>query len=104
MGRDGNNAKDAIQKVLNPGRGGGGGEEQKCDLELLTSHVLVGTPNQCVSHWLCPLCFVSQVNMVFDHLKETRNFTGYTLFLEEDHYLSPDFVVMAKKLRKLKEE
>ena len=51
MGRDGNNAKDAIQKVLNPGRGGGGGEEQKCDLELLTSHVLVGTPNQSCSSW-----------------------------------------------------
>lgn len=48
----------------------------------------------------CP----TQVNMVFDHLRETRNFSGYTLFLEEDHYVSPDFVVMAKKLQKLKEE
>lgn len=42
--------------------------------------------------------------MVFDGMKETRNFGGYVLFLEEDHYLSPDFIHVAKQLIKLKEE
>lgn len=42
--------------------------------------------------------------MVFDGMKETRNFDGYVLFLEEDHYLSPDFIHVAKQLIKLKEE
>lgn len=47
---------------------------------------------------------LSQVNMVFDNLRETRHFNGSVLFLEEDHYVSPDFVVVAKKLEALREE
>ena len=42
--------------------------------------------------------------MVFDRVREARNFSGYVLFLEEDHYVSPDFVVMAKKLQELKQK
>lgn len=41
--------------------------------------------------------------MVFDGMQETANFSGYVIFLEEDHYLSPDFLYMADKLREMKE-
>ena len=47
---------------------------------------------------------LSQINVVFDQLRETKNFTGYVLFLEEDHYVSPDFITIASKLAALKEE
>ena len=42
--------------------------------------------------------------MVFDGMQETENFTGYVMFLEEDHYLSPDFLYMTEKLISLKKE
>jgi alpha-1,6-mannosyl-glycoprotein beta-1,2-N-acetylglucosaminyltransferase len=45
-----------------------------------------------------------KVNMVFDGMRETENFTGHVMFLEEDHYLSPDFLYMTEKLIALKEE
>lgn len=44
-----------------------------------------------------------QVNTVFDHLHATKDFSGYVFFLEEDHYVSPDFVKVTKKLIDLKE-
>ena len=47
---------------------------------------------------------LSQINVVFDQLRETKNFTGYVLFLEEDHYVSPDFITTANKLAALKKE
>ena len=60
---------------------------------------------------ICPTsceiaCFLThaQINVVFDRLLETRNFDGYVVFLEEDHFVSPDFIVMAKKLGKLMDE
>ncbi|XP_064382797.1 alpha-1,6-mannosyl-glycoprotein 2-beta-N-acetylglucosaminyltransferase-like [Halichondria panicea] len=45
-----------------------------------------------------------KVNTVFDHLRVTTDFNGYVFFLEEDHYLSPDFVHVAKRLVALKRE
>ena len=41
---------------------------------------------------------VTQINMVFDHLTTTSKYSGYVIFLEEDHFLSPDFVDVTKKL------
>lgn len=35
------------------------------------------------------LCF--QANTVFDGLNITRDYNGPVVFLEEDHYVSPDF-------------
>ncbi len=49
-------------------------------------------------------CFLIQVNTVFDNLRVTTNFNGYVFFLEEDHYLSPDFIHVAKRLVALKRE
>ncbi len=66
----------------------------------------------CKSHWpvyivglftLLNTIFI-QVNTVFDHLRVTTDFNGYVFFLEEDHYLSPDFVHVAKRLVALKRE
>jgi alpha-1,6-mannosyl-glycoprotein beta-1,2-N-acetylglucosaminyltransferase len=45
-----------------------------------------------------------KVNMVFDGMQATRDFTGYVVFLEEDHYLSPDFLYMTERLIAMKEE
>ena len=45
-----------------------------------------------------------QLNMVFDGMRATKDFNGYVVFLEEDHYLSPDFLYMTEKLIALKEE
>ena len=42
--------------------------------------------------------------MVFDGMKATSDFSGYVVFLEEDHYLSPDFLYVTEKLIALKEE
>ena len=39
-----------------------------------------------------------QVNTVFDRLHETQNYTGYVVFLEEDHFVAPDFLEVAKQL------
>ena len=39
---------------------------------------------------------------MFDHLQVTSHFNGFVFFLEEDHYVSPDFVDVAKKLITLK--
>ena len=46
---------------------------------------------------------ILQVNTVFDWLHATRDFNGYVFFLEEDHYVSPDFVQVTKKLIILKQ-
>ena len=42
--------------------------------------------------------------MVFDNLLVTRDYNGYVLFLEEDHYVAPDFIQVAHQLIRLKEE
>ena len=42
--------------------------------------------------------------MVFDGMRATKDFNGYVVLLEEDHYLSPDFLYMTEKLIALKEE
>ena len=42
--------------------------------------------------------------MVFDGMEATRDFAGYVVFLEEDHYLSPDFLHVTEKLIAMKEE
>jgi len=43
-----------------------------------------------------------QLNMVFDGLALTKNFTGYVFFLEEDHYVAPDFIHVARQMIQLK--
>lgn len=48
-----------------------------------------------------PLVF--QSNMVFDGLRVTQNYSGYVLFLEEDHYVAPDFLQVARQLMTIKE-
>lgn len=42
--------------------------------------------------------------MVFDGLRVTQNYNGYVVFLEEDHYISPDFIEVAHQLIKMKKE
>lgn len=42
--------------------------------------------------------------MVFDHLNATKNYSGHIFFLEEDHYVAPDFVEVAKQLIELKKK
>ena len=42
-----------------------------------------------------------QVNTVFDRLRETANYTGHVIFLEEDHFVAPDFVEVARQLIEL---
>lgn len=54
--------------------------------------------------WKYSQIFPLQVNTVFDHLRVTGGFNGYLFFLEEDHYVSPDFVHVAKQLIALKRE
>ena len=49
------------------------------------------------------LSLSSQVNTVFDKLYETKNYTGYVVFLEEDHFVAPDFLVVARQLIELKQ-
>ena len=61
----------------------------------LTNYILLCTHILVILH--------VQVNTVFDHLQVTSQFNGYVFFLEEDHYVSPDFVHVAKKLITLKE-
>lgn len=39
-----------------------------------------------------------KVNTVFDRLYETQNYSGYVIFLEEDHIVAPDFIEVAKQL------
>lgn len=35
---------------------------------------------------------VCQINHVFDHLPATKSFNGPVLLLEEDHYVTEDFI------------
>ena len=42
--------------------------------------------------------------MVFDNLRVMQNYRGYVLFLEEDHYVSPDFLHVASQLIHMKQE
>lgn len=51
----------------------------------------------------CPFP-ISQVNMVFDNLRATQDYNGYVFFLEEDHYVAPDFLQVAHQLIRLKEQ
>lgn len=41
-----------------------------------------------------------KVNRVFDQLEVTRYHTGLVLFLEEDHYVSEDFLFVLLKMQK----
>ena len=41
---------------------------------------------------------------MFDGLNATRGFDGFVLFLEEDHYVSKDFIHTTKKLIELKRQ
>ncbi|XP_031561260.1 alpha-1,6-mannosyl-glycoprotein 2-beta-N-acetylglucosaminyltransferase-like [Actinia tenebrosa] len=43
-----------------------------------------------------------KANMVFDGLNITKNYNGPVVFLEEDHYASPDFYHVLKKLYETK--
>lgn len=43
------------------------------------------------------------MNTVFDRLQETQNYTGYVIFLEEDHYVAPDFLEVAKQLIEMRQ-
>ena len=43
------------------------------------------------------------MNMVFDNLMVTQNYNGYVFFLEEDHYVAPDFIQVARQLIRVKE-
>ena len=45
-----------------------------------------------------------QINHVFDHLEVTRHHKGPVLFIEEDHYLVPDFIYVLNKMFKFSEE
>jgi hypothetical protein len=46
------------------------------------------------------VCF--KAHHIFDHMRLTHNFQGYVVFLEEDHYLAPDFVYMVNKMAESK--
>lgn len=49
-------------------------------------------------------CYFMKVNTVFDKLLATKDYNGYVFFLEEDHYVSPDFYEVSKQLIQLKQE
>ena len=42
--------------------------------------------------------------MVFDGLRATEKYNGYVFFLEEDHYVAPDFLQVTRQLMRIKEE
>ena len=44
-----------------------------------------------------------KINKVFDDLNVTANFNGTVFFMEEDHYISPDAVLVAQDLIHLKD-
>ncbi|XP_004738785.1 alpha-1,6-mannosyl-glycoprotein 2-beta-N-acetylglucosaminyltransferase [Mustela nigripes] len=54
--------------------------------------------SQTKHHWWWKLHFV------WERVKVLRDYTGLILFLEEDHYLAPDFYHVFKKMWKLKQE
>ena len=41
--------------------------------------------------------------MVFDNLRVMRDYEGYVVFLEEDHYVAPDFIQVTHQLVSLKQ-
>ena len=43
-----------------------------------------------------------QLNHVFDHLEVMRHFNGPVLFLEEDHYVVDDAIVVIKQMYRMK--
>eukprot|EP00118_Oscarella_pearsei_P016110 m.151087 g.151087 ORF g.151087 m.151087 type:complete len:492 (+) comp38568_c0_seq2:50-1525(+) len=43
-----------------------------------------------------------KISHIFDGMKLTRNFNGYVLFLEEDHFLSPDLLYTLNKIASVK--
>ncbi len=45
-----------------------------------------------------------QINHVFDTLHVTRQHVGPVLFIEEDHYLVPDFIHVLNKMLKFADE
>ena len=44
-----------------------------------------------------------QFQHVFTGLEATKNHQGLVLFIEEDHYVTPDFYVMLKNMYRLKQ-
>jgi len=43
-----------------------------------------------------------KINRVMDQLTATRNHSGYFMFLEEDHYLSPDALHVWKQMNQFR--
>jgi len=44
----------------------------------------------------------TQISEIFDKLASTKHHTGQVIFLEEDHYVSPDIFWFLKKLTEFK--
>ena len=49
--------------------------------------------SQTKHHWWWKL------NWIFQHLTITKYFTGHVLFIEEDHYLAPDFLLLLDMMK-----
>ena len=45
-----------------------------------------------------------KINTIFDRLSVTRNFTGFIILVEEDHFFSPDALVVAQHLSRFKDK
>ena len=49
-------------------------------------------------------CICWQINFVFDRLEVTRPFNGPVLLLEEDHYVTEDFIYVLLKMYRMKQK
>ena len=50
---------------------------------------------------ICML-FLLQANVVFDKILAKKNYNGPVLFLEDDHYVAPDFIPTLRMMNQLR--
>ena len=56
-------------------------------------HYREAAVSQTKHHWWWKL------NWIFQHLTITKYFTGHVVFIEEDHYLAPDFLLLLDMMK-----
>ena len=58
----------------------------------LHGHYREAKYSQTKHHWWWKLTFI------FQHLRVTKYFTGHVVFIEEDHFLAPDFLQLLEMM------
>lgn len=71
---------------------------------VLTSFVYMGYSITVIHFLFVFPPALPQVNMVFDNVRVMQNYSGHVLFLEEDHYVAPDFLQVASQLIHMKQD